>query len=133
MPENIKKQYLRKTRKIGNSSGVLLPKALLGADVRVIVVKMPLNIKRDVTHILEPVLEEIIGVYLIKLEKHKAEILAVSTKIKKDLEKGDYHIDIVPLNVLKKSLKQNKLTKEKIKSAKPIINKKLLGELKREI
>lgn len=123
-------RFLRKTKKVGNSCGVILPKYLLGADVRITVVKPPINIKRDITNILEPILEDLIGIYLIALEKRKAEILAVSTKINKHIEKGDYRIDIVPLNHLKKLLKQKKILAEKLNNAKVIINKKLLVELK---
>jgi len=133
MPEKKRTRFLRKTIKVGNSAGVLLPKYLLGADVRIMVVNPPLNIKRDTSRILEPFLEDIIGIYLLKLEKKKAQILAVSTKLSQQIEKGNYRIDIVPLNTLKKSLKQNKSLAEKIKTAKTIINKKLLLELRQLI
>jgi len=125
-----RKVFIRKTKKLGNSSGVLLPKSLLGADVRVTVIHPPMKIKKDVMNILEPVLEDILGVYLIKLEKNKAEVLAVSTKVNRHLEKARYKIDVVPLKVLKESLKEKKETAEKIKNAKVIINRKLLGELR---
>ena len=44
-------EFLRKTVKVGNSSGVILPRKLLGSEVRVIVVKRPVNIKRDIKNL----------------------------------------------------------------------------------
>jgi len=129
MVQEIRKFYNRKAIKVGNSAGVLLPRALLGADVRVVVLNPAGNVKRDIMRILEPVLEDILGVYFIKKEGEKSEILAVSTKIRKTLEKTRYKIDVVPLIVLKKSLREGSSVKDKIKNAKVVINKKLLKEL----
>lgn len=130
--EKIKQtRFLRKTRKVGNSCGVLLPKYLLGADVRVLVINQPMNIKKDTINLLENYLEDILGIYLIKIEKNKAEILAISTNIKIHFQKGKYLIDIVPLDLIKKSIKEKKETSDKIKNARVILNKKLLFELKK--
>ena len=147
---SISNTFLRKTVRVGNSSGVLLPKSLLGADVKVIVINRPINIKKDIMRILNPILEDILGVYLIEKEdkteqeneenqenmqvnriKKKIKILAVATKINRHIEKGIYLIDIVPLAVLKKSIKTKKETKQKIKSAETILNRKLLAELRK--
>ena len=72
------KEFYRRTIKLGNSSGVLLPKTLLGAEVKVIVVNSPLNVKKDITNILESLLEEVIGIYIVKAEKRKIEALVIS-------------------------------------------------------
>ena len=40
-------EFLRKAVKVGNSSGVILPKKLLGSEVKVIVVNSPINIKKE--------------------------------------------------------------------------------------
>ena len=62
------KEFYRRTVKVGNSAGVLLPKSLLGAEVKVSVINMPHNLKKDALRILEPILENIIGIYIIKQE-----------------------------------------------------------------
>ncbi len=129
MQEIKQRRFLRKTRKVGNSCGVLLPKYLLGADVRVFVATLPLAPKKDVMKILAPILEEILGVYFIKMQGKKAEILAVSTKVEEKIEKGRYKIDVVPLAEVKKKRE----IIDKLKKAKVIINKKLLGELRKGI
>lgn len=129
MEKTIKKQFIRRAKKLGNSAGILLQRSLLGADVKIIVVNLPTNIKRDVMRILEPLLEDLIGMYIIKTEKRKTEVLAVSTKIRKHIEKENYKIDIVPLEILKKSLKKKQVA-DKIAGAEVIMNKKLLVELR---
>jgi len=129
--------FYRRAKKLGNSAGVLLPKKLLGADVKITVLRRPRNVKRDVVNILEPVLPGILGIYLTKEEpesekkQRQFEILVVSTKLKKAFQKLNYRIDIVPLEKLKKSIKQKKEAKERIKQAKPILNNALLEELKK--
>ncbi|HLD98098.1 MAG TPA: hypothetical protein VI815_02140, partial [Candidatus Nanoarchaeia archaeon] len=133
------KEFYRRTVKVGNSAGVLLPKSLLGAEVKVSVINMPHNLKKDALRILEPILENIIGIYIIKQEfesnkesskkqekseknrNKKTEILAVSTNIQKHFEKDNYVFDIVPLNQIKKSAKEKTQVKEKLQNAKPII------------
>lgn len=139
-----RRQFLRRAIKVGNSAGVLLPRALLGSQVIVRVVNPPLNLKRDTLKILEPMLEDLLGIFLISTGENtagtlgntagkKAEILAVSTlQQAKIIEKGNYKIDIVPLLILKKSIKEKSQTREKIAKAKPILNKRLLLELKKE-
>lgn len=147
----IKRQFFRRAIKVGNSAGVLLPRAFLGSQVLVRIVNPPLNIKRDTLKILEPVLEDLLGIFLISAAENtaltagnnlgntaekiskKTEILAVSTlQQTKIIEKGNYKIDIVPLLILKKSIKEKSQTREKIAKAKPILNKRLLLELKKE-
>ena len=40
---------LRKAVKVGNSAGVILPKSLLGSEVKITVKNRPLNIKKETT------------------------------------------------------------------------------------
>tara|TARA_Y100000310_G_scaffold140809_1_gene140228 strand:- start:1808 stop:2221 length:414 start_codon:yes stop_codon:yes gene_type:complete len=131
-----KKVFYRRAIPFGNSAGVLLPKSLLGADLRVTLVRPPKNIKKDTTNLLSPILEHILGIYLIsdpKEKSSKVEILAISNDINKHMERGHYSIDIVPLEHLKKSLKENKETKDNIKKAKVVINSQLLTQLKKSL
>jgi len=131
--ETQKRVFYRRAIKVGNSSGVLLPKSLLGSDVRVIVIHPPKNIKKDTTLFLSPILEHILGIYFIEEKEKKIEILAISTNMNRHMNKGQYEIDIVPLEHLKKSLKENKEVKDKIKKAKVVINAQLLNQLKKSI
>lgn len=83
--------------------------------------------------ILEPILENILGVYLITKAEKKIELLAISTNINRHMEKGIYKIEVVPLNLLKKSIKDKPNTKENISKARVIINKKLLTEIRKNL
>ena len=125
--------FNKKAIRVGNSAGVLLPKSLLGADVRVIVLHPAINIKRDTLRFLESVIEDILGIYLIKENQNEIEILAISTKVNRHIKKGKYEIDVVPFSIFKKSLKEKSETREKLKQAKVVMNKKLLAELQKEI
>jgi putative transposon-encoded protein len=128
-----RKVFYRRAIKVGNSSGVLLPKSLLGSEVRVVLIHPPKNIKKDTTLLLSPILEEILGIYFIEEKEKKVEILAISTNINRHMNKGIYEIDVVPLEHLKKSLKNNQEIKDKIKKAKVVINSQLLNQLKKSI
>ena len=130
--EKLKKRiFYRRAIKVGNSSGVLLPKSLFGSELKITLIKPPRNIKRDLTLILSNMLEEIMGIYIINQNEKKIDILVPRSNINRHLEKGVYIIDIVPLNHLKKSIKEKKDIREKILKARAILNKILLEELKR--
>ena len=130
MDTRTKRVFYKRTIRVGNSSGVLLPRNILGADVRITVVRLPRNTKRDIINLLSPILENILGVYLIWEREKSIEVLAVSINISRHIERDYYSIDVVPLERLKKSIKENKETKGKIMEATVIINTKLLSELK---
>lgn len=125
------KGFYRRTIKVGNSAGVLLPKKLLGADVRVIILNNPQNIKKEVIKILENYLEELRGIYILSNENNIKEVLAISMSLSKSFEKGNYKINIVPLNLIKKSIKEKKVLAEKLFRSKPVLNKWLLADLKK--
>ena len=127
------KEFYRRAIRVGNSAGILIPRKFLGADVKAVIINPPRNIKKDSMDILEPFLEEILGVYLITKAEKKAEVLAISTNINKHLEKGFYKINIVPLHIIKKSIAEKDSVKEIIKKAETIINPKLLAELRKNI
>ncbi len=126
------KEFYRRAIRVGNSAGVLLPKSLLGAEVKVSVVTPPLNIKQDLMKILDHYFEEIIGIYVTGIEKRKMDILVISHSISDHIDVPNYKIDLVPLSLIKKSIKEKKPISQKILKSKPILNKKLLIDLKRE-
>jgi len=122
---------IRQARKLGNSAGVLLPKSLLGSEVKITVVKRPVDIKKEALRALHQHLEDIQGIYIINLEP--GEILAVSTSIKAIITKKNLKITLIPLEIIKQDLKTKKELREKILKSKPIMNKALLTKLKKEI
>ena len=128
MKKEDKEEFIKDTIKVGNSSGVLLPKRLLGSKVKVKVVKKPLHVKKEVFKILEGELEDIRGAY--QIEKNPVKILAISNKTKKVI-KNKIKLSIVPINKIRKDLEDRELRK-KLFNSKPIINSALLKKLKKE-
>lgn len=131
-------ELVKKTIKLGNSSGVILPKHWLGYDVRVIVVNKPKNIKKEALKLLENYLENISGVYLYGSYSRKEEdmasdinLLAVSSNIYKKISLDKYNILIIPANKLLEELSENLSYYLMIKESSVILNKPLLLELKK--
>ncbi len=124
-----KTEFTKKAIKVGNSAGVLLPKAFLGSEVKIQVMEKPLDIKKDALEILEKYFEDILGIYLTNKTGKEVEILAVSGRLKKILHAGKYKISIVPLKLIKRDLKTQPRLKQKIIQAKTILNRALLFDL----
>jgi hypothetical protein len=126
-------EFLRKTRKVGNSAGVILPKSILGSEVKIIVVKRPLNLKKEAIKLLGPFFRDLAGIYII--QENPVEILAISSAIRKVIESGNskIKISIVPLSMIKRDLKISSVLREKLVRAKTILNRSLLAELRRDI
>ena len=124
-------EFLRKAVRVGNSAGIILPKRLLGSEVKITVVKRPVDIKKEVLRALYEHLEDLQGVYVINLDP--GEILAVSSKTKAIITKKNLKITLIPLEIIKKDIKSKKELRDKLKKAKSILNNLLLLKLKKEI
>lgn len=124
--------------KWGNSAGILLPKEWLNNQVKVILIDRSLEIKKEVLNILEPYLEDILGVYLVgsfaRGEQEKdsdIDIIAISSKTKKDIVSGKYHISIATLQGIRKTMgAYPELIIPRMREAKVILNPQLLEEIK---
>ena len=129
------KSLIRKTRKVGNSAGVLLPKKLLGSEVRVTVVRRPINLKKEALKVLNKHLNEIRGIYTTSLkdEEGKLEVLAISSKLKAVISSEKIKATIIPFQLVKKDIKTNKSLKNKIMKSSTILNQALLKELKKQL
>jgi len=124
-----KREFIKKAVRFGNSAGVLLPKKFLGMEVKITILKKPLDIKKDALKILENYFPDLLGIYITSISEKNIEILAISTNIAKIIHLGKYKISLVPLNIVKKDIKENEKLKAKLKQAKIILNKALLFEL----
>ncbi|MCH7568331.1 MAG: nucleotidyltransferase domain-containing protein [Nanoarchaeota archaeon] len=130
-------ENVAEVRKWGNSGGVLLPREWLGKQVKVILIDRTLEIKKEVLRILEPYLEDIIGIYLVgsyaRGEQRKdsdIDVLAISEETKKLIKSGKYEIEIIPLRIIIKTLEiYPAMIYPKLIDAKPILNKSLLDEI----
>lgn len=138
---NMENQIIRNVGSWGNGAGILLPREWIGNQVKVVLIDRTLEIKREVLNILEPYLEDILGVYLIgsyargeQDERSDIDILAISNKTKKEIKSGKYNVSISTLGSLKKTaLVQPELVLPRIKEAKIILNPLLLKEFENRV
>ncbi|MDO8460087.1 MAG: nucleotidyltransferase domain-containing protein [Nanoarchaeota archaeon] len=133
-------KVIRPIVKVGNSSGVILPRGWLNhrAEVRLIASSM-FNLLGDVLNILSEKIEisEIKGIYLIGSYARKedrldsdVDFLVISTKTNMIIKQGQYEISVVSKESLESSLKKNIMPYvPMIVEAKPILNGDLIKEL----
>ncbi len=132
-------EIMRKIVKVGNSAGVVLPREWLNGTARVELVRKPLDIKKDVLEILEPYLEDVVGVYLIgsyargeETEKSDVDVLVITNSISKTIEQGKYSIGLVPKSSVERALEKNAMMiLPRVKEAKALINKELIEKYKK--
>ncbi|MBU1136016.1 MAG: hypothetical protein KJ559_00710 [Nanoarchaeota archaeon] len=123
-------EFLRKAVKVGNSSGVILPKKLLGSEVKITVIKRSVEIKKQAVKLLEKYFEDIVGIYIIS--KNPVGIIAVSKKLKIIIRKQGIKISVVPISRIKKDMNNKQSLRQKIISCETILNPVFLDELKKE-
>ena len=131
-------ELTKNVMKWGNSAGILLPKEWLGNQVKIILINRTLEIKKEVLSILEPYLEDILGIYLVgsyargeQEEDSDIDIIVISSKTKKEIISGKYHISISPLEGINKTINSYpELIIPRMREAKVILNPQLLEEIK---
>src|SRR3990167_8964570 len=107
-------ELIKRTIKVGNSAGVLLPKKWLNSQVKVVL--SPLNIEKDVLDILmeEKLLNEILGVYLIgsysrgeQTIESDIDILVITDNLEKRIKKERYDLLLIAKKTLEEQLERN--------------------------
>ncbi|MBI2629826.1 nucleotidyltransferase domain-containing protein [Candidatus Pacearchaeota archaeon] len=133
---------IKKAVKAGNSSVVVLPRAWLGKEVRIELVKKTSEIiLLDVIEILKRHIKssEIIGIYLTgsyargdNKENSDIDILVITANEDKEIiHEGSYSILIVSHKLLEQKLKEDLLPiGQMIKEAKPLLNSYFLNSIK---
>lgn len=131
-------EHVAEVRKWGNSGGILLPREWLGKQARIVLIDRTLEIKKEVLAILEPYLEDVIGIYLVgsyargdQRDDSDIDILVISKETRKLIKSGKYEIEIMSMKEAL-SLMQHypAMIYPKFVDAKPIMNKGLLDEFK---
>jgi predicted nucleotidyltransferase len=134
-------EITRNVSKWGNGAGILLPKEWIGNQVRIILVNRTLEIKKEVFSILEPYMDEIAGIYLVgsyargeETETSDIDVLVIANTLKKEIISGKYHISIISIASLKKTLEGRypELILPRLAEAKVLLNKNLIEELKQK-
>ena len=130
-------EYVKNVGKWGNSGGILLPKEWIGNQVKIVLINRTDEIKKEVINMLSEYLGDILGVYLTgsysrgdQDKESDIDIIAITNHIKKEIISGKYHISLVTLENLKKTLEKNPiLVAPRLREANVIINPLLLKEL----
>jgi len=123
-------EFTRKAIKVGNSAGVILPRRILGSEVKVIVLSRPLDIKKESLKLLDDYFSSLLGIYIISY--NPAEVLAITTNVRKTIEENNIKISLVPLQLIKRDAKMNLQLRKKLETAQTILNKSLLVDLKKD-
>jgi predicted nucleotidyltransferase len=131
-------EIVKHVQRWGNSSGILLPREWLNKEVKIILIDRSLNIKNEVFDILNPYLDDIIGIYITGSYSRGEEendsdidIVAISSTIKKEIISGKYNISIIPYDTIEKTLKNNPIMiLPRLLEARTITNSQLLNKLK---
>src|SRR3989344_3154346 len=133
-----REQIFRKVTLIGNGAHVFAPKEWAGE--KVIIVRTPeIPLRRKILKILEPHLEDILGVYLYgsyargeQREDSDIDVLVISNKNFKVREKG-FEIIVLKEDEIKDAIKlASVLVYSALMEAKPIINLELLINLRKK-
>lgn len=136
----MEKEIVKHVVRVGNSAGVILPKEWLNGKAKISLVEKPLNIKKDIFEILEPYLQDVIGIYVIgsyarseQTERSDVDIFVVTSKINKNIDSGKYEILLVSKDRVENALKKNALPiLPMLHEAKAIMNKELVEKFKKE-
>ena len=106
-------------REVGTSAGVLLPRSLLGAKVKVTVIEEAPNPLMDSLKILEEngLNSSVLGIYLTGSYARKeatlesdVDILVITGNITKNISEGRYSLTLVSLKDLEKGLEDNSIS-----------------------
>ena len=136
----INMKLIKNVQSWGNSAGVLLPKNWQGKRVQITLIDRTLEIKKEVFSILDPYLEEIIGIYICgsysrgdEDDSSDIDIIAISNGLKKDIISGKYRVSIIPLSMIKSSIEKDPIQIfPRIKEAKTLLNDSLIKGLKNQ-
>lgn len=134
----MKQELIRPIVAVGNSAGVILPRAWITGKARIELIEEPLNIEEDIVEMLKPLLTEVKGIYLVgsyvrkeQTPESDIDILVITERIEKRIEKGKYSILLVKESNLQGYLETNILPLlPMIREAKAIVNDSLLETYK---
>ncbi len=129
----MKNELVKPIVRVGNSAGVLLPREWLNGTARVELLKKPLNLNKEILEILEPYLEDTLGVYLTgsyargeETERSDIDVLVITNKTNKQIKNGKYNIILILKDNLEETLNNNILPiLPMLIEAKPIMNAEL--------
>lgn len=136
----MKNVLIKSVIRVGNSSGVLVPKEWMNGSAKVELIVKPINIKKDILEILSPHLEDIIGIYLTgsyargeQTKESDIDVLVVTNNLSKRIKINRYEILLIPKKEIDIALKNNALPLiPMLMEAKVIINEDYLKSIENQ-
>ncbi len=133
-------QVIKQVIKVGNSAGVLVPKEWMNGKAKVELIVKPINIKKDILEILEPYLEDVIGIYLVgsyargeQTERSDVDVLVITNKISRRVKRGKYDVLLITRKQIDNTLENNALPIiPMLKEAKGMLNDEYLKSIKNQ-
>ena len=137
----MKQELIKIAREVGTSAGVLLPRKLLGATIKITVLEEAPNPLIDSLGILERcnVTDDVLGVYLVGSYSRgdnglgsDVDVLVITQGTTKIINEGKYNLTLISKEDLEKSLKENFIYYyPMIVEAKTLLNKGLIEDYKK--
>ncbi|MEI6732110.1 MAG: nucleotidyltransferase domain-containing protein, partial [archaeon] len=132
-------EITKKIVKVGNSAGILVPRAWLNGVARVELVEKPISIKQDVIELLGEDLTDVLGIYLVgsyargdETVESDVDVLVITNHVKKKIISGKYSILLVTKTDLEDALKNDVLPLlPMIYESKALLNLELLDKYKK--
>ncbi|MFW5847117.1 MAG: nucleotidyltransferase domain-containing protein [Nanoarchaeota archaeon] len=134
-----KQELIKPIIRVGNSSGVVLPKEWLNGKAKVKLIEKPLDIKKDILEILDPFFESIKGIYLCgsyarqeQTEKSDVDFLIITSNVNKRIQQGIYNAILISEQELERQLRENALpVLQMLKESKVLLNKQLIEDYRK--
>ena len=136
----MKQEIIKQAFKLGNSSGILLPKEWNGRKVAVRLIEK--SIQQEILDILseEDLLKNVIGIFLAgsyardeETETSDIDILVITDSINKQIKKGKYDLFIISKEKFEKTFMKSIYLASLINEAKVILNSDFLNNHKNKI
>jgi len=120
-------EFIKRAVRVGNSAGIILPKKYLNAEVKVTIIKKPIDYKKISLKLLSPYLEDVQAACITNT--NPLEIIAITTNTKKILKNSQIKVSFVPKQIFIKDYNSIEILRKKIKIASYIINKDFFEKL----
>ncbi len=120
--------------RLGNSAGVLLPKAWLNGKAKITLIESPIDIEKEIIGFLKPYLPSLISLGIAgSYARNEAnvdsdiDIIGITSDVNKRIEKGKYNICLISQKDLEYYLENDALPiLPMLKESVPLINSQLL-------
>ncbi|HLC31520.1 MAG TPA: nucleotidyltransferase domain-containing protein [Candidatus Nanoarchaeia archaeon] len=127
-------ELIRPIIRVGNSAGVVLPREWLHGTAKVVLVRKPVEVVKDLFEILQGYFFDIVGIYLTgsyargeQTEESDVDVLVITNRTNKRFVQGKYDVLLISTQELDLALQTNAIPLlPMIKEGRPVLNAALL-------